>query len=81
MGEDRTELWLTLAALAVEIVLLVLFSFRARQPVNPAKPRILPYTGLIIFLGLAVLVTTAHTVSVYTGKRLEAKNKMKGQQQ
>ena len=76
--ENYPEMIITVIVLLVEVALIVLCMIRLRQPVNLAKPRLFPYTGLMIFLGLAILVTAAHTVSVYTGHRLEAKNKMKG---
>jgi hypothetical protein len=47
--------------------------------VDPLRPRLLPYALITIFLTLAIFVTMAHTYSVLTGHRLEAKNKMKGQ--
>ena len=79
--DNMVEMIATLVVLAIEIALIFLCTRRMRQPVNPAKPRIFPYNAVVIFLGLAVLVTAAHTVSVYTGHKLEAKNKMRGQGQ
>ena len=82
MNPDRmAEMIVTLVVLAIEVGLVLLISHRARQPVNPAKPRIFPYSAATAFLSLAILVTLAHTYSVYTGQRLQAKNKMPGQQQ
>jgi hypothetical protein len=75
----NTELIVTLGLLVVEILLFLLCYVRMKQPPNPMKPRLLPYGLISIFLTLAVFVTIAHTVSVVTGHRLEAKNKMKGQ--
>ena len=73
--DNMLEMVVTVAALVAEIGLVLFFTRRMRQPVNPAKPRLFPYNGAIIFLGLAILVTAAHSVSVYTGHRLEARNK------
>jgi hypothetical protein len=76
----NSELLITIGVLVVELLILGLCYIRAKQPPNPLKPRILPYGLIMIFLGLAVFVTTAHVISVTTGHRLEAKNKMKGTQ-
>jgi len=76
----NTELIITLAVLAAEIAFFGFCYLRSKQPPNPLKPRLLPYTLIMLFLSLAVLVTLAHTISVVSGHRLEAKNKMRGQQ-
>jgi hypothetical protein len=74
--DNQLELIITLALLVVEVAIIAYCSYRLRQPVNPAKPRIFPYNGVIMFLALGVILTAAHTYSVYTGHRLEARNKM-----
>ena len=79
--DNLPEMLVTLAILALEFALLGLCAYQSRKPVNPLKPRLLPYAGLTIFLGLAIFVTMAHTISVYSGHRLEAKLKNKGQGQ
>jgi hypothetical protein len=76
----NTELLVTLGVLAFEGYLMRLFYVRAKRPVDPRRPRILPYGALLLFLGLAAIVTSAHVISVVTGHQLEARNKMKGQQ-
>lgn len=76
--DNQMEMIITVIILVIEIALVALCVYRLRQPVNLAKPRLFPYNGAMIFLGLAIIVTTAHTYSVYTGQRLEAKNKLKG---
>jgi len=75
----NVELIITLAILAIEIALFVLCYVKMKQPPNPLKPRLVPYSLIMIFLTLAIFTTLAHTISVTTGHRLEAKNKMKGQ--
>ena len=74
--DNQLELIITLALLVVEVAIIAYCSYRLRQPVNPARPRIFPYNGVIMFLALGVILTAAHTYSVYTGHRLEARNKM-----
>ena len=71
----RTELYITLGVLIAEIALLVFCRLKIKQPVNPARPRLLPYGTLMIFLTLGFMVTAAHTVSLVTGKQLMPKTK------
>jgi hypothetical protein len=77
--DNMVEMIVTVTVLVIEVALVLLCVWRMRQPFNPSKPRLFPYNGAMIFLGLAILVTAAHTVSVYTGQRLEAKMKRPGQ--
>ena len=74
-----TELILTLAILLAEIGLIALCRFKLKQPPDPLRPRILPYGAFMILLSFGALVTTAHTVSLVTGKQLLPKAP-KGQQ-
>ncbi len=74
--DNMMEMIITVIILLIEIALILFCVRRLRAPVNLAKPRLFPYNGAIAFLGLAILVTTAHTYSVYTGHRLESRNKM-----
>ena len=71
----RTELYITLGVFAIEIALLALCRFRLKQPVNPARPRLVPYGAIMIFLSLGLMFTAAHTVSLVTGKQLLPKTK------
>ena len=71
----RTELFITLGVLALEIGLIVLCRFKIKQPVNPARPRLVPYGAIMVFLTLGVMFTAAHTVSLVTGKQLMPKSK------
>jgi hypothetical protein len=75
----NTELIITLALLAAELGILRWCYVRSKRPPDPLRPRILPYGLITVFLSLAILVTMAHTYSVLSGHRLEARNKMKGQ--
>lgn len=73
------ELIITIGVLVAELLVFGLCYIRAKQPPNPMKPRLLPYGLIMLFLALAAFTTTAHVISVTTGHRLEARNKMKGQ--
>lgn len=61
---------ITLAVLAVELALFLVCLYRARQPVDPLRPRLLPYNLIMIFLAVAIFATLAHIVSLYTGQQL-----------
>jgi hypothetical protein len=75
------ELLITLSVLLAEIAIFGVCYVKARQPANPLKPRLFPYALVMIFLGLAIFVTTAHSIGVITGHRIEGKTRMKGQTQ
>ena len=74
-----SELVITLSVLALEIAIFGWCYIKARQPANPLKPRLFPYALVMIFMGLAILVTTAHTIGVMTGHRIEGRTRMKSQ--
>jgi hypothetical protein len=76
---DKEELYITLGVLALEIAVFAWCYIKAKQPINPLKPRIFPYALVMIFLGLAMLVTAAHSIGIVTGHRIEGRTKMKGQ--
>jgi hypothetical protein len=65
--DNQTELLVTLALFVVELGLLALCFRRLHQPVNPLKPRMLPYSGLTILLVVLVLATAAHAFALYAG--------------
>jgi hypothetical protein len=73
------ELLVTLGALVLEFAFFFWCYIKAKQPINPLRPRLFPYALAMIFLGLAIFVTTAHSISVATGHRIEGRTKMKGQ--
>ncbi|MGE3335106.1 MAG: hypothetical protein AB7I36_15790 [Rhodospirillaceae bacterium] len=64
------DLWLTVAALAAEIVLFLFCLVQVRKPIDPLKPRLLPYNVIMIFLTVAIFATIAHIVSLLTGHQL-----------
>lgn len=61
--------------LAVIAVLFLLCNWRDRQPVNPARPRILPYKLIMMMLIVAFLAIAAHVVSLITGQPVKPRNK------
>lgn len=68
-----SSLILTLVLLAAEALLLVVCRIKLKQPVNPLKPRLVPYGALMILLTLGMFVTLAHTISLATGVQLTPK--------
>jgi hypothetical protein len=54
----------TLTALAVAVAIFVYGSWRAAQPANPLKPRMIPWRPLIIFAGVAALLMLVHLVNL-----------------
>jgi hypothetical protein len=73
------ELLVTLGALVLELAFFIWCYRKAKQPINPLRPRLFPYALVMIFLGLAIFVTTAHSIGVATGHRIEGRTRMKGQ--
>ncbi len=65
-----TPLIITLSVLAVELALFVLCLVRARRPIDPLRPRLIPYNLIMILLFVAMLATTAHIISLVTGHQL-----------
>ena len=57
----------TLALLVCTLILLAACILQDRKPVNPAKPRLLPYRLIMLFLIVVILATLAHVVSLVTG--------------
>ena len=65
-----TSLQVTIAVLVVEIALFVLCVLAARRPIDPLRPRLIPYNVIMIILFVAMLATTAHIISLMTGHQL-----------
>lgn len=65
-----TQLAITLVILAAEIGLFLFCLVRVRQPVDPLRPRLLPYNVIMIFLTVAIFATLAHIISLVTGHQL-----------
>jgi hypothetical protein len=65
----------TISVLLVQLVLLGLCYWRARQPANPMKPRLLPYRFLILLLVVTSLATLAHVFALVTGIPVEPRRR------
>ena len=61
---------ITLLVLAAEIGLFVFCLIRTRRPIDPLKPRMLPYNLILIILAVAIFATLAHIISLLTGQQL-----------
>jgi len=65
-----TSLQITIAVLVVEIALFGLCVRAARRPIDPLRPRLIPYNVIMLALFVAILATTAHVISLMTGNQL-----------
>lgn len=72
---NEIELVVTITVLVLEIGLLVLCYYKAKQPPDPANPRILNYPLIMIMLSLVVLATVAHIVSLMTGTQVQPRRR------
>jgi hypothetical protein len=64
------QLLITIAVLAAEVVLFLVCLVQVRKPIDPLKPRLLPYNIIMILLTVAIFATIAHIVSLLTGHQL-----------
>jgi heme/copper-type cytochrome/quinol oxidase subunit 2 len=62
---------ITVIVLLVELALFAFCYFQSKKPVDPLKPRIIPYALIMVVLAAAILATLAHIVSVVTGQQVE----------
>jgi hypothetical protein len=62
-----------LLVLVAEIALFIFCRFKLKQPVDPLKPRLIPYGLIMIFLALAMFVTLAHLIGLVTGVQVMPK--------
>jgi hypothetical protein len=65
-----SQLLTTLLFLGVEVALFVVCLMQARKPVDPLRPRLLPYNVIMILLAVAIFATLAHVISLLTGQQL-----------
>jgi hypothetical protein len=71
----QIELIITSAFLLIELVIIYFFYYKAKQPPDPAKPRMFNYGLLIIFGSLLFIATLAHIVTLVTGKKVKPRRK------
>lgn len=64
------RLIITLLTFAAEIALFVFCLYRLRQPIDPLRPRVVPYNLILLFLTVAMFATLAHVISLVTGHQL-----------
>lgn len=73
---DIPSLVITLVLLVAEIALIIFCRLQLKKPVDPLKPRLVPYGAIMMFTTLAIFVTIAHSISLVTGEQLKPRNKM-----
>ncbi len=61
---------ITLLVLAAEIALFAFCLHRARQPIDPLRPRLVSYNAIMVFLAVAIMATLAHIISLVSGHQL-----------
>ena len=71
----QIELAITIGILVLEIGLFALCYYRAKQPPDPLNPRILNYGLLMVFMGLVLLATLAHVISLATGTQVQPRRR------
>lgn len=72
---NQTELIITVAILVIEIGLLALCYYKAKQPPDITRPRLINYPLMMIMLSLIALATLAHVVSLVTGSQVQPRRK------
>jgi hypothetical protein len=65
------DLIVTVIILLIEIALVIFCYIQSKKPVDPLKPRLLPYALLMVVLVAAILATVAHLVSLLTGQQVQ----------
>ena len=72
---NEIELAVTLVVLLITIGLIALSYYKAKQPPNPLKPRLINYPLLTILLALVFLAVLAHVVSLLTGSEVQPRRR------
>lgn len=70
------DMGVTVGLLLVEILVFALCYWRERRPVNPNRPRLIPYRLIMMTLIVIFLATIAHTISLATGHTVKPRTKM-----
>lgn len=70
------DLPLTISLFVGQTVILLLCIWQDRKPVDPLKPKLLPYRLLMLILVVTSLATLAHTMAILTGKPVVPNRKM-----
>jgi len=69
------ELDVTIALVVLEVAILLFCRYQMKRPVNPAKPRMIPYNIIFIVFALALLATLAHLISLLTGHQVQPRRR------
>ncbi len=72
---NEIELAITIGILLLELALFGFCYYQAKQPPNPAKPRLINYGLLMLILTLLFLATIAHVVSLVTGEQVKPRRR------
>jgi len=66
----------TLIVLACQLAIIGYCLWQDRKPVNPAKPRLLPYRLIMLIMLIISLATLAHAIALWTGQPVVPRRKM-----
>ncbi len=72
---NEIELIITIAIMVAEAGLIALCYYRAKQPADPLKPRIINYGLIMVLMTLIFLATLAHAVSLITGTQVKPRRR------
>ncbi len=70
------SLTITIGLLVGQLAFLLFCLVQARKPIDPLKPKLLPYRLLILVLVVTSLATIAHLMAVVTGTPVVPRRKM-----
>jgi len=72
---NEIELAITIGVALIEVALFAYCYYQAKQPPDPAKPRLINYGLVMLLLTLLFLATVAHIVSLVTGKQVQPRRR------
>lgn len=69
---------ITVGVLVLEIAIFAGCYVVQKRPPNPARPRLIPYSGIMTFLAVVMLATAAHVISLGTGQQVTPRTQKYG---
>ena len=72
---NEIELVITIVIMLVVVGTVAYCYYKAKQPVDPLKPRLINYPLVLILLSLVFLSTIAHVVTLVTGKQVKPRRR------
>ena len=72
---NEIELVITIVIMLVELGTIAYCYYKAKQPADPLKPRLINYPLVLILVALVFLATIAHVVTLATGKQVKPRRR------